>query len=188
MTKIEKMLELLNGDPTLWEVYSFQNPWTVEELNKLSVNEAILKIPALALEMQRPEAALVAKYFEIRSDLDSQLVLDVQIMPSTGMTWQEFTNMPYTLDDLIKNVTIIQAKVGDYVRVNIRTIAAFDPQIPIATFHGSNGAIQGHHGSANKTDPNYWGFATAHIIATGYANIGTMITGLKRSVMFVVDE
>ena len=188
MNKVNKILELLNGEPTLWDAYAYEKPWTDEELNSMLQNEALLKIPELALQFNRPQFALIAKYFELRSELDGQVVCDVMIMKPADITWEAFRSMDYTLDDLVLDQTIMNAKVGDYVKVNIRTLIPFSPETPVATFHSSNGAIQGHHGGANKTDPNRWAYISAQVINTGHFNLGTMITGLKRSVMFIVEE
>jgi hypothetical protein len=188
MKKIDKIMELLHGAPTLWDVYGYQKPWTTEELNTMSVNEAILKIHELALQFARSEMALVQKYFEIRSELDSQILLDVMIKSPDEIPWETFRSMEYTLDDLIKNVTIIPAKVGDMVKVNVRTITPFSPDVPVALFFNTSGAIQGMHAGSNKVNPDMWAYANAQVIAPGTFNLGTMITGIKRSVMFIVED
>lgn len=188
MNKISKILELMNGDPTLWETYSYEKEWTDAELNLMLENEALLKIPELSLELQRPEAALIAKYFELRSDLDGKVVLDVQIISSDLISWSDFTSLEYTLDDLYNDVTVINAKVGDYVRVNVRTLIPYPPETDVALGFSTSGAIQGISATANKTDPDYWAFACAEIVATGTCSIGTQITGLKKMVLFVVEE
>ncbi len=194
MKKIQKIIELVNGEPTPFDVLSYEREWTQEELNALSTLEAFKNVKELALQFNRTEAAVLAKYFEIRNGLDEQILLDVLFAPA-GMTAIEFMGNPYTMDDVIPNVTYINAKVGDIVKVNVRAMITFPSQVSFMGFSvtpsgmsGADAPISGPMVSFHKTDQERFGSVTAEVKNTGVFALGTEITGIKRSVLFIVEE
>jgi hypothetical protein len=190
MKKIQKIIELTNGEPTPFDVLSYEREWTQEELNALSTLEAFKNVKELALQFNRTEAAVIAKYFEIRNGLDEQILLDVMFAPD-DKDWVEFSEESYEMDDLIQNVTYINAKVGDIVKVNVRTLIPFSPQTPFKGFYEvptESAPINNSISNAHNTDADRWASITAQITNTGVFALGTEITGIRRSVLFIVEE
>lgn len=160
---------------------------TTSQYNNMLTNEARLPVSQINSSINIPVQGLITEYFAARSNIDERVVLDVQIASSDTITREQFFYLPYTLDDLILNATVVQAKVGDLIRVNVRVLQYFPCNTPVGMYFGGT-ASYGLWANAPYCIPEYWCYSVCQLTQPGYLNMGSMITGLKRNVFIIVTE
>lgn len=161
--------------------------WTIDEYNNVLENQARIDIEAIHSQVNKPYAEITTEYFEKNYQQNQQIALDVRIMRDNTITYYQFHNLPYTLDDLVLDQIVMEARVGDYILINVRTLTPFPPAEPIGGYF-SGTAVNGIWVTPRLFNPDYWAKISAEIVRTGHVNIGTQITGLKKSVLFIVDR
>lgn len=160
--------------------------WTVEDWNYVLENQARQNIGDVCTGVQKPLAEITTEYFEKEYQQRQQIALDVRVASSDTIDYHTFGWLPYTLDDLTLDQIAINAKVGDLVMINIRTLMPFPPSAPIMGYF-SGTATGGIWVIPGQQNPDKWGRIVAEMTQDGYVNIGTKITGLKKSILITVN-
>ena len=161
--------------------------WTVDDYNTVLENQARIDLEGIHSQITKPYAEITTEYFEKNYKQSQQIALDVRIMRDNTITYYQFHTLPYTLDDLVLDQVAMDAQVGDYILINIRTLTPFPPAEPIGGYF-SGTAVNGIWVEPRLFNPDYWAKISTEIVRTGHVNIGTQITGLKKSVLFTVNR
>jgi hypothetical protein len=180
-------LPSLAPDYTLYEIYAPITPWVSGDLNLMLENEAFKPASQVASDLGKPLPEVVGQYFATKGELEGKVTLDVMIYSGDDMTWQQWYNYyPARSEFTHLDVTVIHANVGDFIKVNVNAIYPYDFMMQIGGYY-SGKAINGIH---LDTYPLHSQFAqiSAQVVRTGHFRIGTMLTGLKQGVLFIVNE
>ncbi len=186
-------------ESTLYEYYinldgDLDNPtgdWTNWNLYYMMLNEALLPIPQVVDYLNKTQDEVISKYVNVRGGLDEDVTLDVLFAPE-GVDMYEIMYIPHILDDYeYYDMTYINAKVGDVLKVNIRALSNDFATINEIAFFHQGGAVNGVFGSMfNYGNSDTWGSLTTEIKNIGHTQIGVMAPDYSWSkpLLIIVDE
>lgn len=160
--------------------------WEIDDWNYVLDNQVRQNIGDVRAGIQKPLAEITTEYFEKEYQQRQQIALDIRIASSDTIDYYDFGWLPYTLDDLILDQIAINAKVGDLVMINVRTLVPFPPATPIMGYF-SGTATGGIWVIPGQQNPDKWARIVSEMTQQGYVNIGTKITGLKKSILITVN-
>jgi hypothetical protein len=162
--------------------------WTTDDHNYVLENQARVSVMDIQQDMLKPYAEITTEYFEKNREQCSQIALDIRVASSDTIGFYEFAALPYALDDLAQDQILYNVKVGDLVLMNVRTLVPFAPQEPIGGYFTATGVTYGIFVIPGQHNPDYWAKIVAKISNPGYVNIGTQLTGLKKSILLIASE
>lgn len=160
--------------------------WEIDDWNYVLENQVRQNIGDVRAGIQKPLSEITTEYFEKEYQQRQQIALDIRIASNDTIDYYTFGCLPYTLDDLILDQIAINAKVGDLVMINVRTLVPFPPTAPIMGYF-SGTATGGIWVIPGQSNPDKWARIVAEMTQQGYVNIGTKITGLKKSILITVN-
>ncbi len=126
MNKLERIKEILHGEPVLYDIYCYEKEWTIEELNQLMLAEYLEEIKVLATKMDRSVYAMVLKYLDLREDLDKTLAFDIKLWEGEQDESLMYQFEEWDTDEFTKGVSVANMKVGEILEVLVRIV---DPKL-----------------------------------------------------------
>ncbi len=127
MNKLERIKQILNGKPVLYDIFCYEKEWTTQELNQLMMAEYLEEIEALATKMDRSVYAVVLKYLDLREDLDNTLAFDIKLLEGPHEESVLYTtDEDWDTDEFTKGVSVTNLKIGDILEVLVRIV---DPEL-----------------------------------------------------------
>lgn len=126
MNKLERIKQILNGKPVLYDIYCYEKEWTTQELNQLMMAEYLEEIEALATKMDRSVYAVVLKYLDLREDLDNTLAFDIKLWEGQQEESSMYQFEEWDTDEFTKGVSVANMKVGEILEILVRIV---DPEL-----------------------------------------------------------
>lgn len=202
----------LRSIATPYDIKSFYQKWSFDDINTIMSSEYTGKIPELAQELNRSELAVIWKYTEIEQGIADKITHDYVILDSNGVPFDQFKAPDLPLSDFNQNAAIIHMELGQFLYVNVRLV---DPELRNEPFDAINNRIYNYMQVRDESDltfaggglftsiraknskdydPDRWGVMVYAPYRRGNVNIGSILKhtenspeGLKKELHIIVE-
>jgi hypothetical protein len=141
---------------TPYDIKSFYEKWSFDDINTIMSAEYSGKISELAQELNRSELAVIWKYTEIEQGIAEKIVHDYIILDPAGVPVHQFDIPDISLSDFNQDAAIIHMDLGQFLYINVRLI---DVELRNEPFDAIKNRINFYMAVRDESDPTYSGGA-----------------------------